>query len=401
MRRVLVLILVLGLAPAACGKKGGAPRAPASVPVEVAVVQRGPVPLELAATGTVEAIKSASVEPQVSGVITKVAFREGNDVQQGQVLFQIDPRPYQAALDQARANLARDRATAVNAQAEAARYAGLVAKEYVTRQQYDQVRATAAAAQATLAASRAAVEEALINVQNATIRAPIAGRTGSLMVREGNLARTGAPMPLVTINQLRPILVRFAVPAGHLGAIQRYRAQGPLPVRVVPTSKATAPATPAAPGVLADTTPAQNQPAGTERDLDADAAEGTLTFIDNAVDTTTGTILLKGLFANQAGTLWPGEFVNVRLQLTRQIALSIPVAALVSSQEGNFLYAINPDGTARREKVVVERTRGNLAVVSGNIQPGERVITDGQLRVRPGAKVQVKDPGPQGSHAIQ
>jgi multidrug efflux system membrane fusion protein len=337
----------------------------------------------------VEAIKTAVVEPQVSGMIIKVAFREGQEVRQGQVLFEIDARPYRATLAQAAANVARDKATAANAQAEAQRYEGLVAREYVTRQQYDQVRATAAAAQATRAASEAAVEQARLNVQNATVRAPIAGRTGSLMVREGNLLRTGGPMPLVTINQIRPILVRFAVPASNLAAIQRYRAQATLPVQVVPTTAAITPSGQGTPGMNAPATAAPPTP--------GDRADGTLTFIDNAVDTTTGTILLKATFTNEAGTLWPGEFVNVRLQLTVETALTVPGAAVVSAQDGSTVFVVAPDGTAQQRKVVVDRARGDRVVLHGQLQPGEQVVTDGQLRLRPGAKVQVKGaPGPRG-----
>jgi multidrug efflux system membrane fusion protein len=386
MTRIVPIVVLL---IAGCANKA-APRS-APVPVEVAPVVRGPVPLELQATGTVEATKTAVVEPQVNGMITRVEFHEGQEVTQGQVLFLIDSRPYAAALAQAQAMVARDRATAVNAKAEADRYSGLVAKEYVTRQQYDQVRATAAAAEATRSASQAAVEQARLNLQYATVRAPIAGRTGSLMVREGNLLRAGGPMPMVTINQIRPILVRFAVPASNLRSIQRYRAQGKLPVQVVPTTAATAFAEQGPSGLLGDTggtDPVKNKPAAPVNK--ADIADGTLTFIDNTVDSATGTILLKGTFANTAGTLWPGEFVNVRLQLTVETALTVPSSALVSGQDGSYVFVIAQDGTAQQRKVVVDRSRGDRAVLHGELQPGERVVTDGQLRLRSGSKVQIK-----------
>ena len=381
---------------AGCGQKK--PPAQPPVPVSVASVVRGPVPLELQATGTVEPMQTVAVEPQVSGTIVKVTFREGQTVAAGDVLFQIDPRPYQAALAQARAMVARDRATALNAEAEAKRYSGLVEKEYVTPQQYDQVRATSAAATATLAASEAAYEQARLNAQYATIRAPISGQTGSLLVREGNLVRPGGP-PLVTINQIRPTLVRFAVPAGNLALIQRSRAVGSLPIHVVPTSATLTPQGGGVPGgVLGDTAASAGAIAGdmpgAARSGSAAAAsagsDGTLSFMDNAVDTTTGTILLKGTFPNSDASLWPGEFVNVRLRLAVDTATTVPAAAIVSGQQGSYVFVVAQDGTAQQRTVRVDRTQGDMAIVSGDLKPGERVVTDGQLRLRPGSKVQIK-----------
>ena len=229
----------------------------------------------------------------------------------------------------------------------------------VTAQQYDQSRTAAAAAAATLAASQAELAEARLNLQYATIRAPIAGRTGSLRVREGNLVRANEATPLVTINQIRPILVRFAVPAANLPLIQERRAEK-LVVRAEPVGG-------------------------------GDASEGTLTFLDNAVDTATGTIILKGTFPNQNGALWPGEFVNVRLRLyVDQDALTVPARAVVSGQQGSYVFVVQQDSTAATRPVKVVRQAGDLAVVSGEIEPGQRVVTDGQLRLRQGSKVQVK-----------
>ena len=345
---------------AACSKEDAPP--PPPVPVTVATAERRAVPFELAATGSVEPIQTVAVQPQVSGPIVRIAFREGQNVEKGQVLFQLDPRPFQAALNQAQGLLARDRAQAANAEQEAKRYATLAEKEYVTAQQNDAARTTAAASTATLAASQAAVDQARLNLQYATIRAPISGRTGSLRVREGNLVRAADTGPLVTINQIRPILVRFAVPAANLPSIQRYRGDT---IAVM--------AAPAAGGPK---------------------SEGRLTFVDNAVDTATGTILLKGSFPNADGALWPGEFVNVRLRLyVQRDALVVPASAVVSGQQGSFVFVIQPDSSAATKAVQVDRTAGDLAVVSGGIQPGDRVVTDGQLRLRQGAKVQIKAPG--------
>jgi multidrug efflux system membrane fusion protein len=335
--------------------------APAStaVPVTLGTAERRAVPFELAATGTVEPLQTVAVQPQVNGPIVRIAFTEGQDVRKNQVLFEIDPRPFRAALARAEAILERDRAQAANARQEAGRYAELAEREYVTAQQYDQARTTAAAAAATLAGSEAAVSEARLNLQYATIRAPIAGRTGSLRVRAGNLVRTADPQPLVTINQIRPILVRFAVPAAGLPLIQEYRG-GRLLVRA--------------------------EPVGGGR-----TSEGILAFVDNAVDTTTGTILLKGTFPNTDGALWPGEFVNVRLQLyVDSTALTVPAKAVVSGQQGSYVFVVQRDSSAATRPVKVERTTGDLAIVSGEVQPGDRVVTDGQLRLRQGSKVQVK-----------
>ena len=342
----------------ACAEKKTPPTPP--VPVTVATAERRAVPLELLATGTVEPLQTVSVQAQVSGILQRVAFKEGDEVKQGQVLFELDPRPYRAALDQAVAILARDRAQATNAAQDAKRYEALVQKEYVTSQQYDQVRTSAASAEATLAGSQAAVDQARLNLQYATIRAPISGRTGSLLVREGNLVRGTTSEPLIMINRLRPILVRFAVPADNLPLIQTHLGKD-LVVRAEPSGGG------------------------------GDPSEGTLSFVDNAVDSTTGTILLKGRFPNDDGSLWPGGFVNVRLQVyVEPDALVIPAAAVVSGQQGSFVFVIQKDNSAATKAVTVTRTAGDFAIVTGDVQPGDRVVIDGQLRLRQGSKVQIK-----------
>lgn len=349
---VLLLLLL-----AACSEQDPPP--PPPVPVTVATAERRAVPFELAATGTVEPLQTVAVQAQVGGILRRIAFREGQEVQRGQVLFEIDPRPYRAALDQAQAALVRDSAQAANAVEDASRYSALAEKQYVTTQQYEQVRTSAAAARATLAGSRAAVEEARLNLQYATIRSPITGRTGSLLIREGNLVRTGATQPLVTINQIRPILVRFAVPAPNLSLLQEHRGKD-IVVRAEPAGG--------------------GQP-----------SEGALTFMDNAVDTATGTILLKGRFPNDDGSLWPGAFANVRVQLyVEPEALVVPAAAIVNGQQGSFVFVIQKDSSAATRAVTVSRTAGDYAVVNGDVQPGDRVVVDGQLRLRQGSKVQIK-----------
>jgi membrane fusion protein, multidrug efflux system len=351
-------LLALVLCVPACRKEAAPPQPP--VPVTTGVAERRDVPFELAATGTVEPLQTVAVQAQVSGPIVRIDFHEGQEVTRGQVLFQIDPRPFQAALAQAEAALARDRAQSANADAETRRYSELAKKEYVTAQQFEQVRTDAATATANLAGSQAAVDQARLNLQYATIRAPIAGKTGSLRVREGNLVRTTDATALVTINQIRPILARFAVPAANLPQIQQHRGDT-LAVRATPVGGGT-------------------------------PVDGRLAFVDNAVDTTTGTILLKGVFANSDGTLWPGEFVSVRLRLyTDSNALVVPSTAVISGQQGSFVFVIQPDSTAATRPVTVARAAGDLTVLAnGEVRPGDRVVTDGQIRLRQGSKVQIK-----------
>ena len=349
-------VLGVGLL-AACSKSDPPP--PPPVPVTVATAERRAMPFELADNGQVEPLQTVAVQAQVGGILRRIAFTEGQEVQRGQVLFELDSRPYRAALDQALAALARDSAQAANAAQEASRYEPLAAKQYVTAQQYEQVRTSAAAAMATLAGSRAAADEARLNLQYATIRAPITGRTGSLQLREGNLVRANSAQPLVTINQLRPILVRFAVPAPNLPLLREHRGKDII-VRAEPSGG-------------------------------GEPSEGSLSFIDNAVDTTTGTILLKGRFPNDDGALWPGAFVNVRLQLyVEPDALVVPASAIVAGQQGNFVFVIQKDSSAATRAVTVSRTAGDYAIVTGDVQPGDKVVTDGQIRLRQGSKVQIK-----------
>ena len=341
-----------------CAKKGAG--SAFRVPVTIARAEQRPVPYELSGTGTVEPRQTASVQAQVTGILTRVAFREGDDVAAGQLLFQIDPRPFQSMLEQAQAMLARDQAQAHNAAADAARYAELVKQDYVTKSDYDARKAAAEALQAAVRADSAAVANAQLNLEWAAIRAPIAGRTGRLLVREGNLVRANAADPLVVINQIRPILVRFAVPQKNLGDIQRHR-QNRLPVFVSPSQ------------------------------TDTVFSEGLLTFVDNSVDTSTGTVLLKAEFPNRDNVLWPGEFLNVRLQLyIDDKALVVPAQAVMTGQQGTYVFVLNQDGTARSQPVTVERPAGAYTVIAQGVRAGEEVVTDGQVRLVDGAPVEVK-----------
>jgi multidrug efflux system membrane fusion protein len=356
-RTVAVLsrfLLVLGVG---CGTRvaSGPPR----VPVSVAQAVRRAVPYQVQATGTVETVRRVNVTSQVTGLLQRVRFAEGDEVTAGQVLFQIDPRPYQAALLQAEANLGRDAAQAANALRDAARYRSLAAERSVTEEDYQQRQTAAEALTATVQADSAALSLARLNLEYATIRAPISGRSGSLLVHEGNVVVASASTPLVTINQIRPILVQFAVPAAELPALQR-RPQASLRVLAQPAQ---------------DTTP----------------LEGAVSFIDNHIDSATGTLMLKARFPNHDGLLWPGEFVNVTLVLGEQAdALVIPAQAVVAAQQGTYVFVVNPDGTAEQRPVTVERTLDTLAVIADGLAPGAVVVTDGQLRLTPDARVEIR-----------
>jgi multidrug efflux system membrane fusion protein len=331
------------------------------VPVSVTTVKRATIPFVLTANGVAEPMQTVAVEAQVNGILNSVTFTEGANVQAGQVLFQIDARPYVAALEQARAALARDEAIAANARRDATRYTALVKEGYVTGSQADQAEATAASATANVAAGRAAVSRAAIDVANTTIRAPISGRTGSLLVRQGNLVRTTSQPPLVVINQIQPIMVRFAVAQSQFPDIQRYyRGGNALSVRATPSEGAGIP------------------------------LDGTLAFVDNNVDSTTGTVLLKARFANPEGTLWPGQYVNIALQLyVDPNALTLPAPAVLTGQQGTYVFTIDTAGKAIQRPVQVTRTVDSVAVIASGLREGEQVVIDGQSRLVAGSKVSI------------
>ena len=374
---------------------------PARPPVAVAVVpaRRAPVPYEIEANGIVTPIQSAAVASQVDGIVTEVFFHEGQDVERGQPLFQIDPRPYKNAYDAALATLSRDSASAANAQKQVNRYADLVRQRYVTKEEGDQLEATSAASDAVVRADRAAVANARFNLENTTVRAPISGKTGSLLVRVGNLVHANGATPLVTINQVRPIMVRFAVPGSQLPLILQYGAKGGLPVTAIPGGAAAGPGTDTS-GSPVDA-PAQLTPAqqGDNSDpppatlISPTLARGTLSFIDNAVDTATGTVTLKATFPNIDGSLWAGQFAATTLRLfVEQNALVVPVQAVVTGQKGPYVYVVDGD-TVKQRPVSIARTAGGIAVVASGLQDGARVVTDGQSRLTPGAKVIVRSQG--------
>jgi multidrug efflux system membrane fusion protein len=315
-RRAIVRFSTLFLLAVVLAGCGAAARPHAQrVAVSVARAENRSVPLTLTATGTVEPTQTASVGSQVGGVLTRVSFREGDEVSQGQVLFELDPRPFRAALEQALATLQRDRAQYQTAQLNADRSEKLVAQDLVSKAEWDQDRATAEAAAATVRADSAASVTARLNLQYASIRAPIPGQTGRLMVHVGDLIKAATSDPLVVINQVHPVRVRFTVPVGDVPLVQRYRNNHPRVIVRVP-------------------------------DADSARREGALVFVDNAVDAASGTLLLKGEFPNQDHSLVPGQFVDVQLVLDLQKnKVVVPAPAVSRGQDGAFVYVLNPDST--------------------------------------------------------
>lgn len=347
----------------ACSKKSGPPPKP-PVPVTAGTVIQKTVPVQVRAIGNVETYSTIAVKSQIDGQLISVHFKEGQDVKKGDILFTIDPRPYEAALKQAEANLAKDSAQLENARVEVSRYVELVKKGYVAQEQYDQIRTNAAALEATVNADKALVENARLQLRYCFIYSPITGRTGNLMANQGNLIKANADNPMVTINQIQPIYVTFSVPEQYLSEIKKYMAGSKVKVEVYVT-----------------------------RDEDH-PEEGVLTFIDNAVDMTTGTIKLKGTFANKEKRLWPGQFVNVILTLTTQPnAVVVPSQAIQTGQIGDYVFVIKRDLTVESRPVIIARTLDGETVVEKGLQPGDKVVTDGQLRLIPGAKVEIKTSG--------
>jgi membrane fusion protein, multidrug efflux system len=355
----------MALAHAACaGSEAQQPRQseqPPAVPVTVATVVHREMPLEISVVGTAEAFSIVAVRAQITGELKSVNFQQGEDVEAGQVLFELDRRPFEAAVNQAEANLQRDTAQASNAKVIAQRYEDLVERGVGTREQRDTARTTAAALEAVVGANRAAVENARVQLQYATIRSPISGRTGALMVHAGNLVRANDQMPLVIINQVTPIYVSFGIPETVLPDLKRYMGQGSLQVEARPANDEGSPAI------------------------------GRITFVDNTVDQTTGTIRIKGTFPNANRRLWPGQFVNVVVRLaTDPAALVVPSVAVQTGPQGQFVYVVKPDQTVELRPVTVARTAATQTVLKDGVKVGETVVTDGQLRLVPGSRITVK-----------
>jgi multidrug efflux system membrane fusion protein len=420
-RPLAVLVLVASLGFAACSDRAGGQGRPAAappVPVGVATAERKTVPLQVTTVGNVQPYTVVTVRPQVAGQIQAVHFKEGQDVKRGDLLFTIDPRPLQAAVRQAEANVAKDQAALRQTEAALAqrqaevtqaqanlerdlaqlemakvqneRYRELVQRELVAREQYDQVKTTLAAAQATVQADRAAVENARASaraaeamVENAraainaneamaetarlqlaytTIRAPMDGRTGNLLVQAGNVVKANEG-DLVVIAQVRPIYVSFAVPELQLAAVARYLSAGSLKVEAM-------------------------MDGGQRR------AVGSLTFLNNTVDPSTGTIQLKATFPNADNALWPGQFVDVALTLATENAVVVPAQAVQAGQQGPFVFVVKPDLTVESRLVKPGRRLVGELVIEQGLSGGEQIVTDGQLRLVPGARVEIKPQRP-------
>ena len=397
-RGAALALCVAVLALAACSRSDGdakakvAPR-PAAVPVTAATVEARNVPVQIQGIGNVQASSTVSVYSLLSGQIFQVHFREGQDVSAGALLFTIDSRPFEAALQQAQAtmaqhqaaiaqaeaNLARDQAQADNARVEEERYKTLVQGGLIAREQYDRLHTALKSALATVDAARAmvanqkslvqadaaAVENAKVQLAYTAIRAPIEGRTGNLLIHQGNIVKANdIGNPLVIINRVYPINVVFAVPERFLDQIKTGRAKGPLTVEATPQGQTV-------------------------------TARGTLSFVNNTVDMTTGTIQLKGTFENADNALWPGQFAAVTMTVhTEPNAIVVPSQAIQTGQQGQYVFVIKPDATVESRPVVVAFANGPSTVVRQGVRAGERVVTDGQLRLVPGARVDVKAAGP-------
>jgi len=341
----------------------GTAKSKPAAPVSVAVSSRKDMPVEIQAIGNVEAFASVEVKSQVTGLLEKVNFREGDRVKAGDLLFQIDPRPFSARLNQALATLARDRAELDNARKQAARYQPAAEKGYVSAEQADQAQTSVSTLTAAIAADEAEVEAARLDLENCSIRAPISGFTGELLEDQGNLVKAAADDPLVTINQVAPIKVSFTLAERLLPELKQHLAAGELAVEATPAGHSGAP------------------------------QAGQISFLDNRVDSSSGTIRLKADFANREQALWPGQFIHLRLQLaTRKDVVVIPSRAVQTSQSGNFVYVVKGDQTVELRPVTPGFSVGAESVIETGLEAGETVVTDGQLRLAPGVKVNAVEP---------
>lgn len=396
--RLLVLVLILGAGyagwsywqsrPATTeaargpgggpgGGAGGGPRGArgGAVPVLVAAAQRQDVPIMLDAIGTVQAFNTITVRAQVDGQLTEIAFTEGQMVQQGDVLARIDPRSYQAALDQAVAKKAQDEALLANARLDLQRYTTLARTEGVSRQQQDTQRATVAQNEALVASDQALIDSARTQLSFTTIRAPIGGRVGLRLVDQGNLLRSGDATGIVTVSQLQPIAATFTLPQQEIGRVLEALQRGKVPVQAI-------------------------RPAGGGGG-NAEPIMGELLTIDSAVDATTGTIKLKATFGNEDGRLWPGAFVTMRLRIdTVPDAVTVPLVAVQRGPEGAFAFVLKPDQTVEQRPLQLGVLTASEAVVRRGVEPGERVVTSGALRLSQGTAVVATEDAPPGNAPV-
>jgi len=364
MRAAIHLVAFAALA-SGCAKQQAAPPARPPTRVSVAKVIQKTMPVVVTAVGNVEAISTISIRAQVAGEVQNIHFKEGDFVKKGEVLLTIDPRPYEAALAQAKAALARDKATGTYNRAQAQRYKTLFDQGVVPAEQVDSFSSAADASDAVVNADEAAVKTAELNLEYCTIDSPIDGRTGTVMVKAGNLVKV-ADVPIVVINQVDPIYVNFTVPQQYWPDIKEDIERRALHVTVTIPQNSGRP------------------------------VEGTLTFVDNIVDSTTGTIHLRGTFENSQNRLWPGLYVSVLLTLSQQPnAIVAPAHSIVTTQQSSYVYVVKPNNIVEQRTVVPSRTIDNDTVVEKGLQPGEVIVIDGQVNLIPGAKIEVKNSGPE------
>jgi len=336
------------------------PASPAPTPVEVAAASDADVPVYLEGLGTVQAFNTVTVKTRVDGQIQKVSFVEGQHVKAGDLLVQIDPRPYQASYDQVVAKKAQDEAQLANAKLDLDRYTALLKASAAPRQQADTQRALVTQIEATLRADQGAIDAAKVQLDYTSIASPIDGVTGIRLVDQGNIVHATDTNGIVVVTQLQPISVVFSLPEDNLQSVSQAMAQGPVAV------------------------------AALSRDGKTELDRGTLLLIDNMIDQTTGTIRLKATFPNPHNALWPGQFLNIRLLLqTEHNVLTVPSAAVGRGPDGLFTYVVKPDSTVEMRTVTVGQDTGAIAVIASGLAPGDRVVTAGQYRVQPGALVQI------------
>lgn len=374
--------LILAAACSGDGDKAGREAQGTAVPVRVARVELRDVPIQLHAVGNVEAYSTVEVRPQVDGELERIYFKEGDSVKKGDMLFLLDTRPFEYALRAAEANLARDTAQMKKAKEDARRYEDLHRRGVVSEQQYDQYRADYEALEAAVRADRASVEKARLDLEYCSIRSPIGGRIGEILVDVGNTVEERSTT-LAVINQTMPVYVNFSLPEQYLSDIRNYlAAEGSLEVYAsIPKGKSPSP------GVKDE-----GAEPGAGSQAESRPAVGELSFINNEVNEATGTIMLKGVFQNEDESLWPGKFVNVSLTLTTQEdAVLVPAKAIQTGREGKYVFVVTPDSTVESRNIVEGVKYGDDVVILEGLKPGERVVTEGHMRLAPGVKVTVRN----------
>jgi membrane fusion protein, multidrug efflux system len=357
----ILAISVVMLCCTACTAKKEKPKAKPPVPVKVALALQKDVPVQVKAIGNIEAFTSVAIKSQVSGQIARVHFKEGSDVQKGDLLISIDPEPFRATLSQCEATLSKDQAQARFARDQAMRYEGLLKDGIVTRDQFELLQSNAESLAASVVADRATAKSAGIQLGYCSIRSPVSGRTGTLALQPGNLVKAN-DLPIVTINQVSPIYATFSIPEKLLAEVKRAMAGNELKIEAV----------------------IPNEPGSTE--------VGTISFLDSAVNSATGTIKLKGVFANKSRKLWPGQFTDVVMTLgNRKNAVVVPTNAIQTGQQGQFVYVVKSDKKVEMRQVTSAAAAGEETIIEKGLAPGETVVVDGQLRLTPGAVVETKD----------